>query len=105
MRVPTSLQSTAHTDSIERDIWFVGKQLNGTGKCCVVISTMLCHHKDTSSITTSSWPMKRYKVGHCSSKLIALKLLVVPHTAFNKARGYDIERENYLDHLRKGYVK
>ena len=25
------------------------------------------------------------------------------HTAFNTARGYNIEQENYLDHLRKGY--
>ena len=26
------------------------------------------------------------------------------HVAFNAARGYNIERENYLEHLRKGYI-
>ena len=24
--------------------------------------------------------------------------------AFNRARGHNIERENYLEHLRKGYI-
>ena len=51
----------------------------------------------THGLNRTGYLVCRYLTEHCSYSVEdAIQ-------AFNTARGYNIERENYLDHLRKGY--